>query len=109
AAADPGVSTARYLAASSPGEISASLLKYSLVVSFSLIGVRHDPSAATARDRWTTGLSWSGIDPCPDVPRAVSSIGRGIFSTVSTPANLTRPPTRVVTPPSARQYSALMS
>ena len=58
------------------------------------------------RARCTTAFDLSGTDPWPEMPRAVSSIARGIFSSVWIDANLTWPPARDTLPPSARQYSA---
>ena len=53
------------------------------------------PTLATAAARCTTAFDLSGTEPCPEMPRAVSSIARGIFSSVCTDANLTWPPARV--------------
>ena len=43
------------------------------------------------------------------MPCAISSMPRGIFSTVWMVANFTSPPTRGTLPPSAKQYSASIS
>jgi len=44
------------------------------VVLLSLTGARHLPSAATAADKCTMALDWSGTEPWPATPRAVSSM-----------------------------------
>ena len=89
--------------------MSASRLKYAPVVSLSLTGGCHRPTAATAPARFRTALVFSGTDPCPATPRAVSSICLGIFSSVWTEAYFARPSMRLTLPPSARQYSASIS
>ena len=70
---------------------------------------RHSPIFPTAAARWTTAFDFSGIDPCPEMPCATSSMPRGIFSSVWISAYVTLPRSRAVDPPSARQYSASMS
>jgi hypothetical protein len=61
---------------------------------------------ATAPAMWTMAFDLSGTDPWPEMPREMSSMPRGIFSSVWTVAYFTSPLIRVTPPPSARQYSA---
>ena len=56
-------------------------------------------------DSFTTAFERSGTEPWPAVPRAVSVMARGIFSSVWIEAKVTLPPWRLRLPPSARQNS----
>ncbi len=76
------------------------------MVSLKLMGGFHFATVDTAPESFTTALLRKGTEPCPAVPRAVSVMARGIFSSVWIEANVTLPFSRLKLPPSARQYSA---
>ena len=71
-----------------------------------LIGGFHLATDDTAVVSLTTAFDRSGTEPWPAVPRAVSVMARGIFSSVWIDAKVTLPPWRLRLPPSARQNSA---
>src|SRR5918992_3496214 len=77
-----GLSTSRYIFATSGARIVASFLKYAPVVSLMRSGGVHCATLPTAADSLVTALFFDGTEPWPAGPRATSSTKRGSFSVV---------------------------